>query len=167
MVSEGESPPGQPRLGAGNTRAMGVRLLGDALRRRRGEAGLSQKAAAVAWNFPLATLGAIEQGVIRNYQPTTIARLDPVIGTSAWDLLQTPEIGGGLAAAATDLDQLRAELVDLRVLVADLQARLEEEEPSRLAALETVAGELTNGELDDLVAFAHFLRSRRHRVNGS
>lgn len=163
-MSEGESPPGQPRPGAGDTRAMGVRLLGDALRRRRGEAGLSQKAAALIWNFPLATLGAIEQGVIRNYQPTTIARLDVVLGESAWGLLATTDEP---LAGRDEVDQLRGELTDLRVVVADLQARLEEGEPSRLAALETVADDLSNGELDDLVAFAHFLRSRRRRVNGS
>lgn len=164
MVSEGDSPPGRSRPAVGNSRAMGVRLLGDALRRRRGEAGLSQKAAAVAWNFPLATLGAIEQGVDRNYQPTTVAPLDVVLGESAWDLLQSTDEP---LAGRDEVDQLRGDLTELREIVANLQARLAAGEPGRLTPLEAVAGDLSNGELDDLVAFAHFLRSRRRRVNGS
>lgn len=142
---------------------MGVRLLGDTLRRRRGEAGLSQKAAARAWGFPYSTLCAIEKGEPRNYLITNIARLDPILGLDAWTLLheEEPEPTGVV------VNELRAELDDLRAVVTGLQARLAEGEPSRLTPLETVAGDLTNGELDDLVAFAHFLRSRRRRVNGS
>lgn len=68
---------------------MGVRRLGDAVRKARGT--MSQKDAAELWQFPVATLGAIEQGVDRGYRSDNLQRLDAVLGESAWDLYTRPD----------------------------------------------------------------------------
>ena len=137
---------------------MGVRLLGDALRRRRGEEGLSQKAAAVAWRFPYTTLCDLEKGVERRWQITTVAPLDAVLGFSAWDLLQQSDEAVP-SITRDELDEVRRELAALAAAVADLM-------PSASAGRLEELG-LSDDEVAEVVAFAHFVLARRRRVNGS
>ena len=135
---------------------MGVRRLGDALRRRRGEQGLSQKAAAAAWQFPYTTLSDIERGVDRTYRVTNISRLSPILGEDAWELLQGPDVPV-VPITRDELDEVRRELSALAATVATLVALSQ----TRVAGLKGL--DLTNGELAEVVAFAHFVLSRRIR----
>lgn len=68
---------------------MGVRAVGAALRRARGR--LSQQAAAERWHVPLATMAALEQGVVRDYQAQTLAQFDEMLGTRTLDLYERPD----------------------------------------------------------------------------
>ena len=133
-------------------RAMGVRALGDMIRRRRGEQGLSQKAAARAWGFPYTTLCDIERGTVRNYQVANIARLDPVLGVDAWAVLHQSDTPPGV-------DELRAELDELREVVTELREVCGQIETPAAGVLEGLG--LTDAELGLVVAFAHLLLSRR------
>lgn len=137
-------------------KAMGIRLLGDTIRRRRGEQGLSQKQAAKTWSFPYSTLCALEKGLVRNYQVTTIAPLDAILGVDAWAMLNRPDL--------PDVSDLRVELDELRAMVGELRAAVETIPPPAQApaagALEELG--LTNGEISLVVAFAHLLLSRRN-----
>ena len=158
MTSDEPDPYRSAPLGGYVRRQMGVRLLGDALRRRRGEQGLSQKAAANTWPFPYTTLCDIEKGVDRNYQITTIARLDAILGFSAWDLLQQSDEPVPPITRA-ELDEMRRELAALAAAVADLV-------PAAPAGRLEELG-LADDELAEVIAFAHFVLARRRRVNGS
>src|SRR4029077_2963923 len=75
--------------------AVGIKALGRALRDARGT--MSQGEAAAHWGVPGATLGAIEQGVVRRYHSQTLARFDKMLGRSAKDIY----------------DQVDGEVVDL------------------------------------------------------
>jgi len=133
---------------------MGLARLSRELKRARGT--LSQKAAASRWGVPYSTLCALEQAKPRSYQPHTLAHFDAMLGRSAWDLyMEADEVGWDVpAASVAALDELRTRVDDLAAELHDLAAR----PPNPLEAL---AAELTAAELDQVVAFAHFLLGRR------
>lgn len=134
---------------------MGVRRLGSELKKARGT--MSQKVAAQEWGVAVATLGAIEQGVVRSYQPQTLAPFDRVLGRSAWDLYEAADEPGTdiPAASQADVDELRQRLVDVEATMATLGAQ------RPLSALEALAHELAEDELTDVISFAHFVLARR------
>lgn len=138
--------------------SMGVRLLGDAIRRRRGEQGLSQKAAARAWGFPYSTLCALETATVRNYQVANITRLDDILGLDAWALLQQSD-HPGLDQLRAEMDELRSALDELRSALDELRARIDETGEPTAGILEGLG--LTEDELGEVVAFAYFLIARR------
>jgi transcriptional regulator with XRE-family HTH domain len=143
------------------SRAMGVRRLGNALKKARGR--MSQQAAAEAWGVALSTLGAIEQGVDRKYQPPTLAPFDAVLGRegAAWDLYNQPEEAGWdvPAASLVLVEDLRGRIEELEETVATLTERLNQP-PSPLDA---ARGQLSADEVSELVAYAHFMLIRRER----
>ena len=158
MTNDEPDPERSAPAGSYARRAMGVRLLGDALKRKRGQQGLSQKAAAATWPFPYSTLCALEQGEVRNYQITTVAPLDAILGFSAWDLLQQSDEPVEPITRG-ELDEVRRELAALAAAVADLAPR------APAGQLEELG--LSDDEAAEVVAFAHFVLARRRRVNGS
>jgi hypothetical protein len=133
---------------------MGLARLSRELKKARGT--LSQKAAATHWGVPYTTLCALEQGKPRNYQPHTLAHFDAMLGRSAWDLYDMSDEAGYdvPAASVAALDELRARVDELADQLHELAART----PNPLEAL---AVELTAAELDEVIAFAHFLLGRR------
>lgn len=133
---------------------MGLARLSRELKKARGT--LSQRAAATHFGVPYTTLCAIEQGQARNYQPHTLAHFDAMLGRSAWDLYDTPDEAGFdvPAASVAAVDELRARVDALADELRALAARTTDP----FAAL---AAELTSAELDQVVAFAHFLVGRR------
>jgi hypothetical protein len=143
--------------------ARGVKRVQLALQVAQGS--MKQRAFADEWDLPFGTMQALLQGRVRNYRSTTLAAFDRVLGRSTWGLYTQSE-------DETDVDEPdagRSELDELRAEVASLAASVQafEERISRPAALEAVVGELSAVELDELIAFAHFLLARRRRVNGS
>jgi hypothetical protein len=131
---------------------MGVRRLGDRLRRARGTR--TQRAAADHFKVPYSTLCAIEQGKVRNYQPHTLAQFDAMIGGDAWDVYANQPDEPVDVAAAADVDDLARRLETLEEAVRALAA-------GPADALAAVAGELTPVERDEVVAFAHWVLARR------
>jgi hypothetical protein len=88
---------------------MGVRAVGRELKRARGR--LSQKAAAAKWGVPVATLGALEQGIVRDYNSQTLAQFDEMLGRSTLDLyLQSDDDMYTLTEIKREIDDLREEL---------------------------------------------------------
>lgn len=143
---------------------MAVRRVGSALKKAQGAMG--QKAFADRWNLPLGTLRDLQQGKVRNYRAQTLNRFDVVLGGPGRtvELYDQPDEEPATRQA---LEQLRAELEALRATVAELQSLGAAGPAARSEAIEAVVGELSTAELDELVAFAHFLLARRRRVNGS
>lgn len=89
--------------------SMGVRAVGRELKRARGR--LSQKAAAARWGVPVATLGALEQGIVRDYNSQTLAQFDEMLGRSTLDLyLQSDDDMYTLTEIKREIDDLREEL---------------------------------------------------------
>lgn len=133
---------------------MGLARLSRELKMARGT--MSQKAAAAHWNVPYSTLCALEQAKPRNYQPQTLAHFDAMLGRRAWNIYEGPDEAGYdvPAASVAALDELRAR-------VDDLAAQLDALAAHSANPLEAVAAELTAAEVDQLVAFAHFLLGRR------
>lgn len=129
------------------------------MKKKRGK--MSQKVAAERWGIPLATLGAIEQGVVRNYRPSTLAPLDDVLGRSTWDLYMEPDEPETLASQ-DELDELRRRLDDLAAEVAAVTAM-----PAPGGELESLAQQLGDNERAEVVSFAHFVLARRRHSNGS
>jgi hypothetical protein len=105
---------------------------------------------------PYTTLCALEQAKARNYQPQTLATSTPCSGAAPGDLYEmADEAGLDIPAASTDaLDELRARVDELAGELHELAARTAD-------PLEAVVAELTAAELDQVVAFAHFLLGRR------
>ena len=89
--------------------SMGVRAVGRELKRARGR--LSQKAAAARWGVPVATLGALEQGIARDYNSQTLAQFDEMLGRSTLDLyLQSDDDMYTLTEIKREIEDLREEL---------------------------------------------------------
>ena len=89
--------------------SMGVRAVGRELKRARGR--LSQKAAAARWGVPVATLGALEQGIVRDYNAQTLAQFDEMLGRSTLDLyLQSDDDSYSMLEIKREIDDLRDEL---------------------------------------------------------
>lgn len=133
---------------------MGLGRVSRELIRARGT--LSQKRAAVHFNVPYTTLCALEQRKERTYHSQTLARFDAMLGQSTWELYDGPdEVGIDVpAASAAALDELREVVEQLSATVRRLADRISD-------PVEALTVEMTAAELDQLVAFAHFLRGRR------
>lgn len=139
----------------------GVKRVQRALQRAMGTK--TQTAFAEEWGLPFGTMQALLQGRVRNYRSTTLAAFDEVLGRSTWELYTAAD------DELADVDAVRDGVNELRAEVAALAASVQafEERMGRPSPLEAVVGELSGAELDDLVAFAHFLLARRRRANGS
>ena len=89
--------------------SMGVRAVGRELKRARGR--LSQKAAAARWGVPVATLGALEQGIARDYNSQTLAQFDEMLGRSTLDLyMQSDDDNFTLSEIKREIEDLREEM---------------------------------------------------------
>jgi hypothetical protein len=156
-MDESEDGAGNPDDGAGlaSRRAMGLRRLGDELRRARGT--MTQQAAATHFAVAYSTLCAIEQGQDRNYQSHTLHQFDAMIGKDAWIVYSQPDVAGYdvPAASAAALDELRARVDELDAALGALAAG------GPANRLEGLAAELTDDELAEVIAFAHWVLARR------
>lgn len=134
---------------------MGLARVSRELKRARGT--LSQKRAAVHFGVPYSTLCALEQQTPRHYQSQTLAPFDAMIGQSTYDLMYNTPDEPGLdvpAASAAALEELRSRVEELTEMVRCIA----DHHPDPIAAL---IAEMTAGQLDQLVAFAHFLLGHR------
>jgi hypothetical protein len=98
-----------------STHEMGVRAVGDALKKARG--GMSQREAAAHWGVPVATWAALEQGERlgkngkpRNFQPHTLHQFDEALGESTLDLYNGPDAGAERGDIIARLDEIEAVL---------------------------------------------------------
>jgi hypothetical protein len=137
---------------------MGLARLSRELKRARGT--MSQKAAAAHWQVPYSTLCVLEQGKPRNYQSHTLAQFDVMLGRSAKDLYDLPDEAGWdvPAASVVAVEELRARLDELAAVVTQLRNAIVHQPPG---LLEELGDLLEAAELEEVIAFAHFLAGRR------